>query len=55
MSSIEVKDLTKVYRINQKDPGVRGAVKALFRPRHQDKVAVDHINFRVTPATLPAT
>ena len=52
MSSIEVKDLTKVYRINQKDPGVRGAVKALFRPRHQDKVAVDHINFRVTPGEV---
>jgi len=44
---IEAKNLTKIYRVNQKDPGVRGAVKALFRPQHQDKVAVDHISFRV--------
>jgi ABC-2 type transport system ATP-binding protein len=49
---IEVKDLTKVYRVNQKDPGVSGAVKALFRPRHQDKVAVDHISFLVAPGEV---
>jgi len=38
--AIEVENLSKVFRISQKDPGVAGAVKALFRPRYQEKVAV---------------
>ena len=52
MAVIEVNNLTKVYRINQKDPGVAGAVKALFRPTYQDKVAVDHISFQVAPGEV---
>lgn len=47
MSAIHVENLMKIYRISQKDPGIRGAVKALFRPNYQDKVAVDRINFDV--------
>ncbi len=47
MPIIQTDKLTKVFRVSQKDPGVRGAVKALFRPRFQDKVAVDQINFSV--------
>ena len=30
---IRAENLTKVYKIPEKDPGVAGAVKALFRPR----------------------
>jgi ABC-2 type transport system ATP-binding protein len=47
MDAIRVNELSKVFRINQKDPGVRGAVKALVRPRHVDKTAVDRISFNV--------
>jgi ABC-2 type transport system ATP-binding protein len=47
MAWIEVEDLTKIYRISQKDPGLRGAVKALFRPRFLHKTAVDRINFGI--------
>lgn len=47
MSLIQVDNLSKVFRIPQKDPGIKGAVKALVRPRHQDKVAVDGITFNV--------
>ncbi len=47
MPIIQVDKATKVFRISQKDPGIRGAVKALFRPRYQDKVAVDGISFSV--------
>jgi ABC-2 type transport system ATP-binding protein len=49
---ITVENLAKVFRINQKDPGVRGALKALVRPRHLDKVAVDGISFHVDPAEV---
>jgi|GEM_PF-993324 len=46
---INVENLVKVFRINQKDPGGRGAIKALVQPRHIDKAAVDGISFRVEP------
>ncbi len=52
MSVIEAKDLTKVFKIVQKEPGVRGAVKALFRPQMVDKRAVDGITFSVEPGEM---
>lgn len=45
MPVIQATDLTKVYRIPQKDSGVAGAVKALVRPRHIDVTAVDAVSF----------
>jgi hypothetical protein len=42
MSIIQVQDLSKVYRIVEKDPGIAGSFKALFRPRYKDILAVDH-------------
>ena len=52
MSIIQVQDLSKVYRIVDKDPGVAGAVKALFRPRHKDVLAVDRLSFSIEPGEL---
>ncbi len=49
---IEVTDLTKVFRINLKDPGVSGALKALVRPRTMNKVAVNQISFSVEPGEM---
>ncbi len=47
MPVIETQDLTKVFRVAQKNPGVKGAVKALFQPHHKEVTAVDQINFSV--------
>jgi ABC-2 type transport system ATP-binding protein len=47
MPVIIAENLTKVYRIPQKDPGVWGAVKALIKPHHVNKTAVDGVNFHV--------
>ncbi|HTX90608.1 MAG TPA: ATP-binding cassette domain-containing protein [Anaerolineales bacterium] len=47
MSVIEVSQLTKVFRIPKKEPGLGGAVKGLFRPRFEAKTAVDHIDFKM--------
>jgi len=47
MSVIEVKDLTKVFRIPKKDPGLGGAIKGLFRPQFENKTAVDGISFNL--------
>ena len=52
MPIIQVENLRKVFRINQKDPGLAGAIKALFRPRHINKVAVDGISFGVEPGEV---
>ena len=47
MSVIEVKQLTKVFKIPKKEPGLGGAVKSLFHPQFEDKTAVNGINFKL--------
>jgi ABC-2 type transport system ATP-binding protein len=47
MPAIQVENLTKVFRIVQKEPGIQGAVKALFRPQYVEKRAVDGIGFGI--------
>ncbi|HKG54980.1 MAG TPA: ATP-binding cassette domain-containing protein [Anaerolineales bacterium] len=47
MTVIEVKQLTKVFKIPRKEPGLGGAVKGLFRPQYQNKTAVNEINFQL--------
>lgn len=44
---IQVDNLSKVYRINQKEPGIAGAVKGLFYQRHREIKALDHISFQI--------
>ncbi len=52
MAVIEVTNLSKVFRLNPKDPGLGGALKGLFRPRYVEKTAVDAISFRVEPGEI---
>ncbi|HSK65914.1 MAG TPA: ATP-binding cassette domain-containing protein, partial [Anaerolineales bacterium] len=52
MTVIEVKELTKVFRIPKKEPGLGGAVRGLFRPRYENKVAVDGIDFKMEPGEI---
>jgi ABC-2 type transport system ATP-binding protein len=52
MALIETNQLTKVFRINEKAPGLAGAVKSLFNPGHKNKVAVDHISFNIDPGEV---
>jgi ABC-2 type transport system ATP-binding protein len=47
MTVIEVKELTKVFKIPKKEPGLGGAVRGLFRPQYQNKLAVDGIDFKL--------
>jgi ABC-2 type transport system ATP-binding protein len=49
---IEAENLTKVYKIPEKDPGVTGAFKALFRPRFKSKPAVTDVSFTVEPGEI---
>ena len=47
MPVIQAEQLTKVFRITQKGPGLGGAIKALFQPGFVNKIAVDGISFAI--------
>jgi len=47
MSVIEVSQLTKVFRIPKKAPGLGGAIRGLFAPQSEARTAVDHIDFKI--------
>lgn len=49
---ITAENLTKIYKIPEKDPGVAGAIKALFRPRYTSKSAVTDVSFVVEPGEI---
>lgn len=44
---IEVEELTKVYRVPVKEPGLWASVRSLFSREHRDVVAVDEVSFSV--------
>src|SRR6058998_1574440 len=47
MSTIEARDLTKVYRTYRKESGLRGAIKGLVRRRYDETRAADHVSFEI--------
>ncbi len=47
MTVIEVKELSKVFKLPKKEPGFSGAVRGLFNPKFEDKTAVNQISFKV--------
>ncbi len=52
MVVIETNDLTKVFQIPHKEPGLAGAVKALFVPKYDQKTAVDRVNFQIAEGEI---
>lgn len=44
---IEVKELKKTYKTSKRNPGLRDAVKALFKKNYEYKAALKGINFEV--------
>ena len=52
MAIIEAAGLRKVFRSVERDPGILGAVGALFSRRYSEKVAVDDVNFVLEPGEL---
>ena len=47
MAVIETQGLSKSYQSPLKEPGVRGAIKHLFKPEHKDIVAVSDVNLSI--------
>ena len=55
MASIVAADqLSKTFQVKVRDPGLRGALRALFRPRYRDVHAVRDVTFRIDPGEIVA-
>src|SRR5437764_92724 len=54
MPIIEATGLTKTYRVFQKKPGLRGALRSLFRREYKEVRAVDGVNFSIEPGEMVA-
>src|SRR5215203_5238581 len=52
MAVIEVSELKKVFRVPEREAGLRESVKALFRRRHREALAVDGISFEIEPGEV---
>jgi ABC-2 type transport system ATP-binding protein len=49
---IVVRDLRKVYRVPEREAGLRAALGSLFHRRYRDVLAVDDIHFAVQPGEV---
>ena len=47
MPAIEVSRLTKVYRSPEKEPGLSGALRSLFKRKFRQSRAVDAVSFEI--------
>lgn len=54
MPAIAVNNLTKIFSIKQKSPGLWGGLRSLARPRYKDVTAVDHLSLTVDEGELLA-
>src|SRR5262249_46459390 len=52
--AIEAVELTKTYRVVQKNEGVLGALRGLYRREYREVRAVDRIGFRIEPGEMVA-
>src|SRR5207245_1870135 len=52
--AITAEQLSKTFRVKVRDPGLRGALEALLRPRYRDVHAVREVTFRIGPGEIVA-
>ncbi|MGH2499315.1 MAG: ABC transporter ATP-binding protein [Candidatus Limnocylindria bacterium] len=50
--AVEVRHLRKIYRVHEREEGLRATVRSLFRRRFKDVVAVDGISFSIEPGEV---
>jgi ABC-2 type transport system ATP-binding protein len=53
-SIVTAERLSKTFQVKVRDPGLRGAVRALFRPHYRDVHAVRDVTFRIEPGEIVA-
>lgn len=47
MNVIEVENLSKTFRVRQKEKGMKGSIRAVFKPHVEEIKAVNGISFAV--------
>ena len=52
MPNITAKNLTKYYKVHQKEPGLMGSLKSLVSRKYYDVKAVDDISFEIEEGEL---
>ena len=52
MSAVSVKNLSKSFRLYQKEPGLSGSLKSLFHRKFRETKAVDNISFEIEEGEL---
>jgi ABC-2 type transport system ATP-binding protein len=53
-AAISAESLSKTFRVKVRDPGLAGAVRALFRPRYREVQAVREVSFEIAPGEIVA-
>ncbi|HET7296106.1 MAG TPA: ATP-binding cassette domain-containing protein [Gemmatimonadales bacterium] len=53
-SAVIAERLSKTFRVKVRDPGLRGALRALVRPRYRDVHAVRDVTFGIEPGEIVA-
>ena len=54
MAIIEVKKLSKTFRVKVKEKGLKGSLKAIFKPKYKEIKAVNNISFEVEKGEIIA-
>ena len=54
MAIIEVKDLSKTFKVKLKDKGFKGSLKSIFKPKYKKIEAVKNISFEVEKGEVVA-
>src|SRR5262245_36644246 len=52
--AITAQSLSKTFQVKVRDPGLAGAVRALFRPRYREVQAVREVSFDIAPGEIVA-
>ncbi|MCI9141736.1 MAG: ATP-binding cassette domain-containing protein [Lachnospiraceae bacterium] len=54
MNVIETENLSKTFRVKQKEKGIAGSMRSIFHPQTQEIPAVNHISFQVEEGEMLA-
>src|SRR5437763_14790621 len=53
-SIVDADRLSKTFQVKVRDPGLKGALRALLRPRYREVHAVRDVTFRIDPGEIVA-
>ena len=54
MSVVEVKKLSKTFKVKLKEKGLKGSIKSMFKPKYKKVLAVKNISFEIEKGEIVA-